>query len=47
MGVVKLGLSASREITITDRFKLPVKASLIFNPQASAAYFVLGITLNQ
>jgi hypothetical protein len=47
MGVVNLGLSASREISITDRFKLPVKASLIFNPQASAAYFVLGITLNQ
>lgn len=47
MGVVNLGLSTSREITITENFKLPVKGSLIFNPQASAAFFVLGITLNQ
>lgn len=44
-GFVNLMLTASREIKITDHFSLPVKGSLIFNPQRSAAYFMLIITL--
>ncbi|MEI7596128.1 MAG: TorF family putative porin [Bacteroidota bacterium] len=45
MGVVNVGLSSKKEIKITDSFSLPVKASLITNPQTSNIYFVLGLTL--
>jgi len=44
-GVVNAGITAYRTIAITDKFELPVKASLIANPQAGNLYFVLGITL--
>jgi hypothetical protein len=44
-GIVNLGVTGSRRIRITPTFDLPVRASLIFNPQASAAYFVFGITI--
>jgi len=45
IGFVNVGLSAYRKIRITDQYELPVKASLIFNPQASNVMFVFGITL--
>jgi len=44
-GVTNLGVSGFRSIKFSDKFELPMKASIIFNPQASKAYFVLGITL--
>jgi hypothetical protein len=44
-GVVNLGISAVRKIAVTDKFELPLKASLITNPQAQNIYFVIGITL--
>jgi hypothetical protein len=44
-GVVNTGITGYKTIAITDKFSLPVKASLIANPQASNLYFVLGITL--
>jgi len=44
-GIVNLGLSASKKIAITEKFELPVKASLITNPLTQNIYFVLGITL--
>jgi len=44
-GVINLGLTGYRTIQITDKFELPVKASLIANPQAGNLYFVIGITL--
>lgn len=44
-GVVNAGITAYRTIAITDKFELPVKASLIANPQAGNLYFALGITL--
>lgn len=44
-GVTNLGVSGFRNIKISDKFELPMKASILFNPQASKAYFVLGITL--
>ncbi len=46
-GLVNLGLTVSREIEITEKFSLPLKTSLIFNPQTSSAWFVVGITLAQ
>ena len=45
MGFVNMGLTGYRKIRITDQFELPVKASLIFNPQASAVFATFGITL--
>lgn len=44
-GVVNAGITSYKTIQITDKFSLPVKASLIANPQASNLYFVIGITL--
>ena len=45
MGVVNLGLTGYRTIKITNDFSLPLKASVITNPQASKIFFVLGFTL--
>ncbi len=45
LGVVNTGITGYRKIQITDRFELPVKASLVFNPQASAVHFMFGVTL--
>jgi hypothetical protein len=45
LGVINIGVTGYRKIKITDEFELPVKASLIFNPQSSNVYFVFGITL--
>lgn len=45
MGVVNLMLSNTREIKISDQYTLPVKGSLIFNPQQSRAFFMLTISL--
>lgn len=44
-GIVNTGITVYRGIKITDNFTLPVKASVIANPQASNIHFVLGITL--
>ncbi len=44
-GIVNVGISASKKIAITEKFELPVKASLISNPLSQNIYFVLGITL--
>jgi hypothetical protein len=44
-GIINLGVSASKEIKITDKFALPVTSSLIFNPYAQKIYFTFGFTL--
>ena len=44
-GIINMGITGTRPIKISQDFTLPVKGSLIFNPQASAAYFVFGISL--
>ena len=43
--VVNVGLSASREVKITDSFSLPLQASLITNPQAQNIFLVFGFSL--
>lgn len=43
-GVVNVGISASKNLKITDSFSLPLKATLGFNPQSENAYLVFGIT---
>lgn len=45
LGVVNAGVTASRKIRITSDFELPVRASLIVNPQTSNIYFLFGFTL--
>ncbi len=45
LGVVNMGFTGYRKVKISDDYELPLKASLIFNPQASAVCFVFGITL--
>lgn len=44
-GVINLGLTANKEIKITDSFSLPVNASIITNPQAENIFLVFGISL--
>ena len=45
MGVVNIGLTGYRTIKVTNDFSLPLKASVITNPQASKIFFVFGFTL--
>lgn len=43
--VINIGVTASKEIKITDDFSLPIFGSFILNPNQEIAYFVFGITL--
>jgi len=43
--VVNLGLSASREIKMTDSFSLPISVSYIMNPDTERTFLVFGISL--
>lgn len=45
LGVVNAGITGYRNIPVTPEFELPLKASLVFNPQRSAVFFVVGITI--
>jgi len=40
-----MGVTASKEIKITEKFGLPVPTSFILNPQAKAVHLVFGISL--
>ena len=43
-GIVNVGLSMSKEVEISDRFKLPIKATLSVNPSSDDVFFVIGMT---
>ena len=43
--VVNLGLSASKEIKITDSFSLPVQVAYILNPDTERTFLVFGVSL--
>lgn len=43
-GIVNLGISTSKEIPITEKFSLPLSASLICNPNAKGIHLVFGIS---
>jgi hypothetical protein len=43
-GIVNAGATITRNIKISDKFDLPVRASLITNPQAESIHLVFGIT---
>ena len=44
-GFTNIGVTVSKSIKITDAFSLPLKTSLIFNPEAENIFLVLGLTL--
>ncbi len=43
--VINFGLTASKEIKITDDFSLPIFGSYIINPNQDIAHFVFGVSL--
>jgi len=43
-GVVNMGITAVRNINISEKFQIPVKGSFIVNPQQEKVFFVIGIT---
>ncbi len=44
-GLVNVGLSASREIALTDKFSIPVSVSYILNPETERTFLVFGLSL--
>jgi len=42
---VNTGITGYRSIKVTEKYSIPIKASVIFNPQASQFHFVFGLTL--
>jgi hypothetical protein len=44
-GLVNLGFTFGKEIKITEKFSLPISASIITNPLDKHYYFVCGISL--
>ena len=44
-GLINLGVSAAKEIKITDSFSLPVNAALIVNPDAENVFLTFGFSL--
>ena len=44
-GVVNLGLSATKELLISETFRVPVKLSAILNPTTKQYYLTAGVTL--
>jgi hypothetical protein len=43
--VCNIGISSSREVSITNTFSLPITGSVILNPASEQFYIVVGITL--
>lgn len=43
--IINLGITAQREIKITDSFSLPLFVSYIFNPKAEISYLVFGLSI--
>ena len=44
LGLVNMGISASKVIPITDKYGLPITASFITNPNAKQVHLVFGIS---
>ncbi len=43
-GVINLGLKVSKSIQISDKYALPIQASIITNPEAENIFMVFGIS---
>ena len=44
--LVNLGLSASKDLKITDNFSLPLSAAYIMNPTTEKTYLVFGFSIS-
>lgn len=44
-GIVNLGITATRKIVVSPAFEIPVKVSLITNPELKRVFLVFGMTL--
>lgn len=44
VGIINVGIKASKSIKITDKFELPVQSSLIINPNAKKIFLTFGIS---
>ena len=44
-GIVNLGLSATKELSVSETLRIPVKLSAILNPTTKQYYLTAGITL--
>lgn len=44
--IINIGMQASREIEISDRFSLPIFVNFTLNPLSDTAYMIFGITLH-
>ena len=44
--VINLGLSASKDLQITDSFALPLNAAYVLNPTSEKSYLVFGFSLS-
>ena len=43
-GIINVGISAQKSLQISNKYTLPITASLITNPQAEKVYFVFGFS---
>lgn len=43
-GFINVGLSATKTIAVTDKFSFPIAGSLVYNPDAKAMLFAVGVT---
>jgi hypothetical protein len=43
--IVNVGISASKDIRLTEKFSIPISASFITNPQAKRVHLAFGISL--
>jgi hypothetical protein len=46
LALINVGISASKEVKITEDFSLPLSSSFIVNPNADIAYFVFGCSFS-
>ncbi len=46
VALVNLGLSASKDLQITDNFALPLSAAYVMNPDTEKTYLVFGFSLS-
>ncbi len=44
-GFINVGISAAKEVKISDAFSLPVNAALILNPDSESIFFTFGFSL--
>ncbi len=42
--LINVGVSADRDITVTDQFSLPLSVALIVNPNAEISYLLAGVS---